>query len=68
LGTEVGFPNDLFEVYQGKQQYPLDSIPVWRYSGKDALKPSDVTAVKEFRKVVEASERQMNEKKAGKKP
>src|SRR5215471_6478890 len=31
--TEVGTPEDSFEVYLGGVEHPLDSAPVWRYLG-----------------------------------
>ena len=58
---EVGSTEDLLEVYRGHQEYPLDSSPVWRYMGKDALDPPLVTAVEEFRKEIDASEKAKRE-------
>ena len=67
LGTEVGPDQDLFEVYRGNVEDPLDSSPVWRYLGKDALLPPVVPAVEQFRKVIEKAEQQKN-KQQKKKP
>ncbi len=53
MGTAVGASDDVFEVYLGKQEYPLDSAPLWKYSGKDALKAPKVKAVDAFRKALE---------------
>ncbi|MGB9104311.1 MAG: hypothetical protein WCC59_06120 [Terriglobales bacterium] len=53
VGMQVGPAEDLFEVYRGHTQYPLDEAPVWRYLGKDGLKAPKVEAVAKFRKVVE---------------
>ncbi|HET7442069.1 MAG TPA: hypothetical protein VFJ47_12265 [Terriglobales bacterium] len=62
MGTEVGPSEDLFEVYRGNVEYPLDSPPVWRYMGNDALLPPVVPAVEQFRKVIEEAEKQQKEK------
>jgi len=56
-GMQVGGEDDLFKVYLGNVQYPLDSSPVWSYMGHDALKAPSVPAVEQFRKAVEESER-----------
>ncbi|HSY11477.1 MAG TPA: hypothetical protein VK976_04745 [Verrucomicrobiae bacterium] len=67
-GSEVGSPDDLLEVYRGRQplsgdgsrdatQYPLDEPAVWTYTAKDALKSPKIEAVAEFRKAVEAAEK-----------
>jgi hypothetical protein len=56
---------DLFEVYRGHREYPLDSSSVWRYSARNAFDPPSVAAVEQFRKAIEASEKA---KKDGKKP
>lgn len=68
LGTEVGPDEDLFEVYRGNVEYPLDSPPVWRYLGKNALLPPTVPAVEQFRKVIEQAEKQQRERQQKKKP
>lgn len=57
--AEVGDAQDMFVVYRGKRDNPLDYPAVWRYSAKDALWSPTVPAVDEFRKlVVEAEKRQ----------
>jgi hypothetical protein len=56
-GVEVGARDDMFKVFQGKVQYPVDNAPVWKYTEKDGLKPPEVKAVAEFRKAVEESEK-----------
>jgi hypothetical protein len=58
VSNEIGPSEDTFEVYRGGDQYPLDSSPVWRYMAKDALKEPGVTAVDEFRKMINESELQ----------
>jgi hypothetical protein len=62
-GMEVGAEDDTFMVFQGGAlQFPLDSPPMWKYVGKNALKPPRVEAVEEFRKVVEESEKAAEQK------
>jgi hypothetical protein len=48
----------MFEVYRGRDEYPLDNSATWRYIAKDSLKSPDVPAVGEFRKAIEESEKQ----------
>lgn len=57
-GMEVGPSEDLFEVYDGRQRDPLDGSPLWRYMGKNALRPPAVNAVEQFRKAIEEAEKQ----------
>ena len=52
MGTAIA-SDDEFEVYLGKQEYPLDSAPLWKYTGKDGLKAPKVKAVEAFRKAME---------------
>jgi hypothetical protein len=60
--VEVGEPEDTFAVYRGQRDNPLDSSPVWRYMGQDALRAPAVPAVDAFRKaVVEAEKQQANQ-------
>jgi hypothetical protein len=56
--TQIGPSEDMFEVYRGRVQYPLDNNATWRYIAKDSLKSPDVPAVTEFRKVIEDAEKQ----------
>jgi hypothetical protein len=56
--TEIGPSEDMFEVYRGRDEYPLDNSATWRYIAKDSLKSPDVPAVGEFRKAIEESEKQ----------
>jgi hypothetical protein len=56
--TQIGPSEDMFEVYRGKVEYPLDNAATWRYIAKDSLKSPDVPAVAEFRKLVEEAEKQ----------
>jgi hypothetical protein len=62
IGNEIGTREDVFEVYRGGIEYPLDAAPVWRYIGKDALNGPQVAAVEQFRKAVNESEKQHQQK------
>ncbi len=58
-GTEYGRAEDTMEIYRCKRTVSeaLDSIPVWRYTGKDSLKPPKLTAVEQFRKALDESDK-----------
>jgi len=58
IGSQIGASEDTFEVYRGGVEYPLDTSPVWRYIAKGALNPPQVTAIEQFRKAIEESEKQ----------
>jgi hypothetical protein len=58
LGSQMGPSEDTFEVYLGGIDHPLDAPPIWRYSAKNALDGPQVTAVEQFRKAIEESEKQ----------
>ncbi len=61
--NEVGPSEDIFAVYRGTSDQPLDLPPVWRYIKKNCLSPTpEVPAVEEFRKLLAEAE------KAKKKP
>jgi hypothetical protein len=62
IGSQVLSSEDTFEVYRGGGEYPLDAPPVWRYIAKDSLNPPQVTAVEQFRKAIEESEKQSQHK------
>lgn len=62
MGSQVLSSEDTFEVYRGGGEYPLDAPPVWRYIAKDSLNPPQVTAVEQFRKAIEESEKQSQHK------
>jgi hypothetical protein len=64
ISNEIGSAEDTFEVYQGGGwvEYPLDGPPVWRYMAKDALNGPEVTAVEQFRKAINESEKQHQQK------
>jgi hypothetical protein len=57
LSNEIGSAQDAFEIYRGRVQYPLDSAPVWRYMAKDALSGPQVSAIEQFKKAVDESEK-----------
>lgn len=56
--VEAGAPDDMFVVYQGRVDRPLERPSVWRYSAADALHSPEVPAVEKFRKAVEEAEKQ----------
>jgi hypothetical protein len=64
MGGEIGPTEDLFSVYLGRTEDALKRGPLWRYTGKDALKSPDVRAVAEFKKAVDEAVKQ--QQKAGK--
>jgi hypothetical protein len=61
--TEIGSTDDVFMVYRGGVEYPLDSPPLWRYTAKGALNAPNVPAVAQFRKAIEETEKQQQAKK-----
>jgi hypothetical protein len=62
IGNEIGSSDDTFEVYRGGVEYPLDASPAWRYMAKGALNEPQVTAVEQFRKAIDESEKQRQQK------
>jgi hypothetical protein len=62
IGTQLGSSQDMFEVYLGGVDYPLDTSPIWRFNAKNALNGPEVPAVEEFRKAIEESEKQRQQK------
>ncbi len=61
-GVEMGPSEDMFSVYQGGVERPLDRPPMWRYIARDALHSPSVPAVAEFRKVIDEAEKQQKGK------
>jgi hypothetical protein len=59
VGTEYGQAEDTMEVYRGKNtgDSAMNGPPVWRYVGKDALRPPNVPALDQFRKAMDESEK-----------
>ena len=62
LGTQIGPSQNIFGVYIGGIKDPLDAPPIWRYSAKNALNGPQVAAVEQFRKAIEESEKQGQQK------
>jgi hypothetical protein len=62
LGSQIGPSEDMFEVYRGGVDHPLDAPPIWRYSAKNSLNGPQVAAVEQFRKSIEESEKQRQQK------
>jgi hypothetical protein len=60
--TEIGPSEDMFVVYEGHVDGPLDRAPAWRYMTRDALHSPNVPAVEEFRKAIEEAEKQQKSK------
>jgi len=65
--TEIGPSEDTFEVYRGGVDYPLERTPVWRYIAKDALRPPSLSAVEQFHKALDQSEKAIAAQDAQKK-
>lgn len=55
--TEVSMPDDVFAVYIGRPDQPLDSPPLWRYAARNGLQHPTVPAVEKFRKAIEDAEK-----------
>lgn len=55
---QTGTPGDVFQVFDGRTESPLDGVPGWTYVKKDALHAHDVPAVEAFRKAIDDAERQ----------
>lgn len=62
ITNEIATSEDAFDVYLGGMEYPLDSVAVWHYRGKDGLKGSQVAAVEQFHKAIEESEKAREER------
>jgi hypothetical protein len=67
-GTQIGGSDDRMTVYLGGVEYPLDGTAIWNYSGKDALRAPNVTAVEEFRKAIAEAEKAGQQKQQQKQP
>ena len=57
-GAEIGPSEDMFNVYLGQGDAPLERAPVWRYAAKDGLKGPELRAVAEFKKAVDEAVKQ----------
>ena len=58
LGSQIGPSEDMFEVYLGGIDYPLDASPIWRFYCQGFAGGTAVDAVEQFRKAIEDSEKQ----------
>jgi hypothetical protein len=67
VGNEIGSSDDAFDVYLGGVEYPLDSSPIWRYSGKDGLRGSPPAAIVQLQKAMDESEKVRQEREEKKK-
>ena len=56
--AEVGSGLDMFAVYRGGLDAPLDYPAVWRYTAKNALQSPGMPAVEEFKKVIAEAEKE----------
>ncbi len=63
MQNEMGPADDMFAVYRGSMNDPLDSPPVWRYISKNCLQAPQVSAVEEFRKALAQAEQPQQSKK-----
>ena len=63
MSNDIGPAEDMFAVYQGGIESPLDASPVWRYIAKDCLRAPRVAAVEEFRKAIAEAEKPQIPKK-----
>jgi len=61
--AEAGPSEDSFLVYNGGNEKPLESPPLWRYMSRDGLRPHNVPAAEEFRKAVAKAEKDAAQKK-----
>jgi hypothetical protein len=66
--TEVGAPDDILMVFDGRNGAPQDGAFAWRYTAKDALRSPDVPAVAEFRKAIEEALKQQQQQQTKGKP
>jgi hypothetical protein len=62
ISNQIGASEDSFAVYLGGGEYPLNASPIWRYMGKNVLDEPAVTAVAQFRKAIDDSEKQRQQK------
>ena len=57
----VGASEDSFVVYDGTASDPTSNAAIWRYVAKNGLKPPDVPAVEEFKKIFNETEKQQQQ-------
>lgn len=63
VSNEVGPSEDMFAVFRGNVDHPLDGSAAWRYIAKDCLSAPKVVAVDEFRKAIADAEKPKQNKK-----
>ena len=68
IGVQEGGAEDAFEVFIGGDQYSANSAPVWVCRKVDGLKAPTMSAVEEFRKAVEETEKAIAQKQKQKNP
>jgi len=56
-----GCSEDSFVVYDGTASDPMSNAAIWRYVAKNGLKPPDVPAVEEFKKIFNETEKQQQQ-------
>jgi hypothetical protein len=63
ISNEIGPADDYFAVYRWNVDTGMGGSPVWRYVGKDCLRPPKMTAVEEFRKALAEADKQAQTQK-----
>jgi hypothetical protein len=61
--AQAGTPGDVFQVFNGKLEDPLNSPAGWQYVKNDGLHSHDVPSVAAFRKAVADAEKQAAQQK-----
>jgi hypothetical protein len=61
--AQAGTPGDVFQVFDGKTEDPVNGVPGWQYVKKDGLHAHDVPAVAAFRKAIDDAEKQAAQQK-----
>jgi len=62
ISNEIGSSEDMFSVYRGGIEYPLDAPPIWRFMAKGALSGRQIPAIEQFKKAITESEKQRVQK------
>jgi hypothetical protein len=65
---EVGSTNDSFIVYQGGDSYTPYSAALWSFNAKNGLRPPEMKAVQEFRRVITEAENAAAQKQKQQQP
>jgi len=61
-GLQGGGAEDVIEVFIGGDGYKADSAPIWVCRKVDGLKPPTMSAIEQFRKAVEETEKAIAQK------